>query len=170
MTQTRLVTLRLSTDLINAIEIEAHRHEITAAQVIRAALSEVLIRRAAPPASSNYSPRPSLIAATFDAAQDWLDLQRRLRAEGLVLRLAEGDRVSGTRIALHDWPGDRFLIWLDDAGQSFAELSLRFRAPFPGALRRHAAAFPPGTFRALHERAAELSVAASVSEDKGRAA
>ena len=157
MTQDRLVTLRLSTNLIATIEAEARRREISAAQMIRLALADGLRRRGPddPPRGGNYLSRPSLIAATFDAASDWLDLQRRLRAEGLVLRQSDESWGAEARIALHDWPGNHFLMWLDETGQSLAELTMRFRAPFPDPPRRTAITFPPGAFRSLRERAAE---------------
>lgn len=187
-TQHRLVTLRLSADLIAALELEAHRREISPAQMIRLAIVETVRRRApasrapvaegtgaeggtgtaAPP--SNYAPRPSLIAATFDAASDWLDLQRRLRTEGLVLRLHEESWSAESRVALHDWPSDRFVIWLDETGQSLGELMMRFRAPFPGGMRRAPIVLPPGTFRALRQRSAQRVSDPEETAKDGRAA
>lgn len=153
MTQHRLVTLRLPADLIAALEVEAHRRELSPAQMIRVALVEtVRIRGLASPrvVQGNYAARPSLIAATFDTARDWLELQSKLRAEGLVLRLHEESGGPEGRIALHDWPSDRFLLWLDEAGQDPHELRMRFRAPFPGQVRHAPVTLPP--FRALPRR------------------
>lgn len=178
MTQHRLVTLRLSADLIAALETEAHRREISPAQMIRVAIVETVRRKsdgatageAGHAPAGNYLPRPSLIAATFDAAEDWLDLQTRLRAEGLVLRLHEESWATEARIALHDWPADRFVVWLDEAGQSLAELMMRFRAPFPGQVRRAPITLPPGAFRALRKRSALRLSEAETGQDGERAA
>ncbi|MBD3788321.1 MAG: hypothetical protein IE922_15405 [Sphingomonadales bacterium] len=174
MTQHRLVTLRLSADLIAALETEAHRREISPAQMIRVAIVETVRRKAgdggAATPGGNYMPRPSLIAATFDAAESWLDLQSRLRAEGLVLRLHEESWGSEARIALHDWPADRFVAWLDETGQSLAELTMRFRAPFPGQMRRAPITLPPGAFRALRKRSALRLGETGTGQDDERAA
>ena len=174
MTQHRLVTLRLSADLLAALETEAHRREISPAQMIRVAIVETVRRKAgaggATGPSGNYMPRPSLIAATFDAAETWLDLQTRLRAEGLVLRLHEESWGSEARIALHDWPADRFVAWLDETGQSLAELTMRFRAPFPGQVRRAPITLPPGAFRALRKRSALRLGETGTGQDDERAA
>lgn len=178
MTQHRLVTLRLSADLLAAIETEAHRREISPAQMIRTAIVETVRRKGGGESggdpgktpSGNYMPRPSLIAATFDAATDWLDLQTRLRTEGLVLRLHDESWGSEARIALHDWPADRFVSWLGETGQSLPELMMRFRAPFPGQMRRAPIALPPGAFRALRRRSALRLEETDAARDDERAA
>ena len=77
-------------------------------------------------------PSVDSLAAIFAEAPGWLDLQCRLRAAGVVLRL------EGEGLALHTWPFERPLldengIW-EALGQSLERLSLRFRAPFPGSL------------------------------------
>ena len=62
------------------------------------------------------------------AAPGWLDLQRTLRREGLVLRLSE----CGQSLQLHSWPEDRLLMPLSALGLTLEGLCLHFRAPFPG--------------------------------------
>lgn len=58
----------------------------------------------------------------------WLDLQRSLRCEGLVLRLT----ACGRSLMLHSWPEDHPLFPIDALGLSLEWLCLHFRAPFPG--------------------------------------
>ena len=122
----RHVTLRLPLDLIEAVETEARAREVPSAVLLRAALIRAF-------SATEHLPPTHLCAlrAALDEARGWLDLQVRLRAGGLVLRLG-----LGARLAVHDWPADRFLIWLDTLGPDLAELTLRFRAPFPGATGR----------------------------------
>jgi hypothetical protein len=132
MTQHRLVTLRLPTDLIAQIEAAARLQEETPAELIRRALADAL--REAPTAVQKSE--MAVISAAFDRAQGWLDLQARLRKAGFVLRL------DGERLGLHEWPSDRFVLWIEEIGHSLAELMLQYRAPFPGALTRRAGLAP----------------------------
>jgi len=82
------------------------------------------------------------LAAEFDAAVNWLDLQRRLRARGFVLRL---DGAGG--LYLHVWPSDRRLLPVEALDHSLESLSLHFRAVFPGAMA-HKWVARPGKVRA----------------------
>jgi hypothetical protein len=132
MTQQRLVTLRLPTDLIAKIEAAARLQEETPAELIRRALAEAL--REAPTAVPRTE--MAVISAAFDKAQGWLDLQAKLRKAGFVLRL------DGERLGLHEWPSDRFMLWIEEIGHTLAELMLQYRAPFPGALTRKAGLVP----------------------------
>lgn len=124
MTQHRLVTLRLPIDLIARIEALARASEQTPAETIRQSLATALRDSDAP------MPRGEMqvISAAFERAQGWLDLQARLRKAGFVLRL-DGDGLN-----LHEWPSDRFVVRAEDLGHSLTELTLQYRAPFPGAL------------------------------------
>lgn len=78
-------------------------------------------------------PEPDLLSdghlmRIIKAAPGWLDLQRTLRREGLVLRLSE----CGQSLQLHSWPEDRLLMPLSALGLTLEGLCLHFRAPFPG--------------------------------------
>ena len=135
MEQHRLVTLSLPVSLIARIEARAHGDQIAPAEVIRRALIATL-------AEGETALAPNLMAAravqeALAGAAGWLDLQHRLRQEGVVLRLR------ADRLALNSWPADRFILWLDDLGETLADLTLRFRAPFPGAIPRRRAQPPP---------------------------
>lgn len=68
------------------------------------------------------------LAPEFAAAASWLDLQRRLRARGFVLRLD-----GAGALYLHIWPSDRRLMPVEALDHSLESLSLHFRAVFPGA-------------------------------------
>ncbi|MBZ4023173.1 hypothetical protein CKO11_11970 [Rhodobacter sp. TJ_12] len=137
MTQNRLVTLRLPTDLIAKIEVAARLHEETPAELIRRALSEAL--EEVP--SAVHKSELAALSNAFENAQGWLDLQAKLRKIGFVLRLEE------ERLGLHEWPSDRFVLWVEEIGHSLAELMLQFRAPFPGALTRKAGLAASGVSR-----------------------
>jgi hypothetical protein len=72
------------------------------------------------------------------ASTGWLDLQRRLRRLGFVLRAdCDGDAF------LHDWPSDRRIISLTEAGYRLRDLTIRFREPFPARIFRPGAAARP---------------------------
>lgn len=135
MTQHRLVTLRLPTELIAKIEAAARLREETPADLIRQALSEALRDLPETVKKSDLM----MLANAFDKAQGWLDLQAKLRKAGFVLRL------DGERLGLHEWPSDHFVLWIEELGHSLAELSVQYRAPFPGALSRRAMESPGPT-------------------------
>lgn len=141
MTQHRLVTLRLHHDLIAAIEAAARAQHLNPAEVIRGILFDALAPGPAP--RPRTGPAQGIVAMhqLLEAADGWLDLQSRLRHDGFVLRLIED------RLAVHEWPSDRFVIWLEEIGHTLAGLSLRFRAPFPGALPRRMELPPLGRGR-----------------------
>jgi len=128
MTQHRLVTLRLPVHLIAKIEAAARMQEETPAELIRRSLTEALREVPAPVEKSELA----ALSAAFEKAQGWLDLQAKLRRAGFVLRLEED------RLGLHEWPSNRFVLWVEEIGHSLAELMLQFRAPFPGALTQRA--------------------------------
>jgi hypothetical protein len=67
-----------------------------------------------------------VVRRSVEAAEDWLDLQQRLRGAGYVLRRAEDGS-----LMLHDWPLNHPLLPLAELGYSLAALTLGFRAPFP---------------------------------------
>ena len=78
-------------------------------------------------------------------APDWVELQRRLRAEGFVLRRApEG------LLTVHTWPVERALVPLRALGLGETDLTLRFGAGFPADAARGL----PHPFAARHDQAA----------------
>lgn len=100
--------------------------------VLRVVLSEA-------PARSDG--QEELIRQAIHHSADWLDLQRRLRARGYVLR-----RAAGGGLAIHTWPRDRAILSIEDLGYSLAGLVLKFGATFPGdfsGARRARLAPPP---------------------------
>ena len=92
-----------------------------------------------PPRASGQD---EVVRTAIHGAADWLDLQRRLRARGYVLR-----RVPEGSLAVHTWPRDRAILRIEDLGYSLAGLVLKFGAAFPGDLSgaRRARLAPPRT-------------------------
>ncbi|AMY71888.1 hypothetical protein [Frigidibacter mobilis] len=136
MNPMRLVSLNLPVELIAAIGRAARDAGQTPQDLVRATLQQVFLGNAAPtaepsqPAAWDAAQPPVPVQRAFADALGWLDLQSRLRATGFVLRLG-ADRV----LALHTWPADHRLIDSAAIGQPLAELTLRFRAPFPGQVQ-----------------------------------
>lgn len=130
----RLVTLRLPLELIRQIERLSRARDQTPAEIIRSAL-ETGLSHVEP---DSPTPLRMVLNSAISAAGGWLDLQVRLRRDGFVLRMHEEGR-----LALHDWPVDHFVLWLDTLGHDYAALCLRYHAPFPGAVRKA----PPVPFK-----------------------
>ncbi|KFE36779.1 hypothetical protein DW2_01435 [Thioclava atlantica] len=124
MTRDRLVSLRLPADLIDAISRAARAADLPPAEAARHALRAGLDHLAG---SSRESEARDAMRAALASARDWLDLQRRLRSVGFVLRQGRGGA-----LAVHDWPANRYLLAGEVVGVRLADLVLRFRAPFPG--------------------------------------
>lgn len=130
MKQMRLVSLNLPVDLIAAISHAARSSGQTPQDLVRNTLRQTFAAPAeeeAVPEPKPDAPPPFAVHLAFAEAYGWLDLQSRLRAAGFVLRLGDDDV-----LALHDWPADRRLMDSTALGQPLADLTLRFRAPFPG--------------------------------------
>lgn len=83
-------------------------------------------KKAIRPDERLVAPLRALLAEDLAFAQDWADLQRRLRAKGFELREAGGG------LALHAWPDGGKRAKASDLGYSYARLMRRFDAPFPG--------------------------------------
>lgn len=80
------------------------------------------------------------IRRAIHRSADWLDLQRRLRSRGYVLR-----RSAGGGLTVHTWPRDRAILSIEDLGYSLAGLVLKYGAAFPGDVSgaRRARLAPP---------------------------
>jgi hypothetical protein len=123
MPDDRSVTIRIPEALLAAAIRAARAEEMTAAEFIRAALTD----RLADPAGEG-DPAAEIgrvLRRQFAEAGDWPDLQRRLRAKGFVLREAAGE------LWLFTWPVERRLVRLERIGPGREDLTLHFRAPFP---------------------------------------
>ena len=127
MDRTRTVTIDLPEALLFALGQAARTAGCSPSDYLRATLRAALDRTPA-----RLRAEDEAIRHAVHLARDWLDLQRRLRAAGHVLRLApEGG------LAIHSWPLDRPIMRVEELGFSLAGLVLKFRAPFPGDLRHH---------------------------------
>ncbi|MCX7646368.1 MAG: hypothetical protein N2Z62_13885 [Rhodobacteraceae bacterium] len=123
MSGDRTVTIRIPAPLLAAAARAARAEEMTAGDFIRAALAERVA--AASGAGDAVSTLRRALRRDFAEAADWPDLQRRLRAQGFVLRAVEG------RVWIHTWPLERRLLPLARLGVTVEDLTLLYRAPFP---------------------------------------
>ena len=123
MPRDRAVTIRIPEELLASAIRAARVEEMTAGEFIRAALAG----RLAEPAGRGdpVSVIRRALRRQFSEANDWLDLQRRLRAEGFVLREVGGE------LWLFTWPVERRLVRLERVGPGREDLTLLYRAPFP---------------------------------------
>jgi len=119
MTRSLKIAIELPEPLLRSLGQAARAAGITPTDYLRKALAEAL--------DAGRPPEPdATVRCLIAAAEDWLDLQRRLRGAGYVLRRAQDGA-----LMLHDWPLNRPLLPLSDLGHSLAGLTLVFRAPFP---------------------------------------
>jgi hypothetical protein len=121
----RSVTIRIPEALLAAVVRAARAEEMTAAEFMRAALAERLAELDLGGARDPVGLIRRALRRQFSEAADWLDLQRRLRAEGFVLREVEGE------LWLFTWPVERRLVRLERVGPGREDLTLLYRAPFP---------------------------------------
>lgn len=115
------VTVDLPPALILALGRAARTAGMTPTDYLSAVLAAALERTPSRPLGPADIVRQAVLAAA-----DWLDLQRRLRRAGYVLR-----RGAAGELMLHDWPLNRPVLPLADLGHSMAALVLHFHAPFP---------------------------------------
>lgn len=115
------ISVDLPDDLLLALGRASGQAGCQPAEYLRAALGRALLR----PGVFDLAER---VNESVAFARDWIDLQRRLRSEGFVLRLLGADEV----LWLCSWPENHRLCQAADAGVDLAGLCLRFRADFPG--------------------------------------
>lgn len=99
-----------------------------------------------PPA--RLRPEAEVILRAVNLSTGWVELQRRLRAAGFVLRRApEG------ALAVHSWPIERAILPIRALGLGEADLTLRYGTRFPPDTPRQTAvaSLPdrPARFRAI---------------------
>lgn len=126
MDNTHAVTIDLPEALLIALGQAARIAGCSPSDFLRATLHAALDRTPA-----RLRAEDEVIRHAVHLARDWLDLQRRLRGAGYVLRQApEGG------LAVNSWPLDRPIMRVENLGLSLAGLMLKFRASFPGDLRQ----------------------------------
>lgn len=117
----RTVTVDLPEALLLALGRAARSAGCSPSDYLRAVLRGALDRT---PARLRTEGEDILRAVNLSA--DWLELQRRLRSAGFVLRRApEGG------LAIHSWPVERALLPLRALGLGEADLTLRYGTGFP---------------------------------------
>lgn len=119
MTRSIRIAIDLPEALLRSLGHAARGADVTPTDYLVAALAASLDGAA-------RRSQEETVRCIIGTSKDWLDLQRRLRGAGYVLRRAAADRLT-----LHDWPLNRPLLPLEDLGDSLAGLTLRFGAPFP---------------------------------------
>lgn len=122
MTQMRSLSVDLPDDVLAALGNAADAAGCPPSDYLHAVLRVVLAD--APACATGEE---AVIRTAIHRASDWLELQRRLREKGYVLR-----RIPEGGLAVHTWPRDKAILRLDDLGYSLAGLVLKFGATFPG--------------------------------------
>ena len=138
MSKDRVVSLKLSEDLLLGIGRAARAAGCSPQEIIRDAVAAALTESR----QAELAEQVGHIRGLFDQAEGWLELQSNLRSAGFVLRAAPAGG-----LGLHTWPQENYLIPAEALGQSLAALSLRFRAPFPGLVRTETSDTPSVVFR-----------------------
>ena len=117
----RTVTVDLPEALLLALGAAARAAGCSPSDYLRAVLRGALDRTPA-----RLRPEAEVILHAVNLSADWVELQRRLRAAGFVLRRApEGG------LAVHSWPVERAILPLRGLGRGEADLTLRYGAGFP---------------------------------------
>lgn len=133
----RTVTIELPDALLLALGQAARAAGCSPSDYVRAVLRGALDRSPA-----RLRPETEEILQAIHLAQDWVDLQRRLRARGHVLR-----RTADGGLAVHSWPVERAILPLSAIGLGEADLTLRFGRAFPADVPHASsrpAVMPPG--------------------------
>ena len=125
MSKDRTVTLRIPEALLAAALNAARREEMTTPDFIRAAIAD-RVAEVGGPARDPLAALRRRLRRDLGAARGWVDLQRRLRGQGLVLRARDEGEVW-----LHTWPVERRLVPLSRLGTTREELVVLYRSPFP---------------------------------------
>lgn len=123
MAEDRTVELELPHRLLLALGRAAESARVRPSAYLCAVLEIALDREGFALPGAEEEVRIALHLAT-----GWPDLQKRLRAQGRVLRAGEGGE-----LFLHTWPEGRRLLPLALFGESRAGLTLRFATDFPPA-------------------------------------
>lgn len=124
------IKIQLGNPLREAAINLAAQQDISLGQLIRTALSKEIARanNAKPPVRADeqlIAPLRARLANDLAYAENWSDLQNRLKHKGYVFRVAGGG------LALHDWPKDRRICKASELGFSYSKLMRRFGMPFP---------------------------------------
>jgi len=119
MSRSIAVTVELPETMLRSLGQMARAAGVSPTSYLRSVLATALGEPGTPTAART-------VGRIISLSQDWLDLQRRLRGAGYVLR-----RGADGALMLHDWPLNRPILPLDELGYSLAALKLGFRAEFP---------------------------------------
>lgn len=146
----RTVTVAMPEALLLALGRAARAAGCSPSDYLCAVVRGALDRTPARPRSEEEA-----IQRAVNLSADWVELQRRLRAAGFVLRRApEGG------LAVHSWPIERAILPLKALGFSEADLALRYGTRFPpDAPRRAAVSSLPSPAGTIPRRSQNVRVA-----------
>ena len=127
--------LKLSPEVVRALDAIARSEDVTTGQIIRDAIDRDLRRRAKArmPVRADerlVAPLRALLADDLAYSNSWPELQDRLLRKGFQLRPAGGG------LALHRLRDDVRLCKSSELGYSYSRLIRRLCAPFPGHKHR----------------------------------
>lgn len=125
MTPERTITFRIPEKLLSSTLRAARAEEMTTGEFIRLAVADRVAELDCGEHHDAVSTLRQGLRRDFAEANDWLDLQQRLRANNLVLRLCEGE------VTLMTWPVEERLVPISRLGVTAEELTILYRAPFP---------------------------------------
>lgn len=125
------IQIKLSDELLRAAKTICAEEDITTGQLVRDLLAKEINRRrkARSPIRADerlLAPLRARLAPEFAAAQNWSELQNRLKRCGYTLQPAGGG------LALHIWPDGTRVCKASELGFGYSRLIQRFRAAFPG--------------------------------------
>lgn len=128
----RTVTVAMPEVLLLALGSAARAAGCSPSDYLRAVLRGALDRTPA-----RLRSEEEVIQRAVNLSADWVELQRRLRAAGFVLRRApEGG------LAVYSWPIERAILPLKALGLGEADLTLRYGTRFPAEAPRQTAVSP----------------------------
>lgn len=125
MNQERSVTIRMPEDLLSSALRAASVEDMSAADLIRTALADRVAELKGEGKRDPVGVIRRALRRDFSQANDWVDLQQRLRRQKLILREVENE------IWLFTWPVEKKLLPLTRLGLTREDLTLLYRTPFP---------------------------------------
>lgn len=125
MNNDRSLTIRIPEALLSSTMSAARVEDMTAAEFIRIAVADRVAELGGAAKRDAVGMIRRALRRDFSEARDWLDLQRRLRAQKLVIRKREG------QLWLFTWPIERKLVALTRLGVSEEDLTILYRTSFP---------------------------------------
>lgn len=130
------LAIKLDPTTLTTLQHIAAKSGSSPQQIVREAIKRDLFRRTRAKRAVRtderlVAPLRALLADDLAFAQNWDDLQARLKAKGYALREAGGG------LALVEAPTGKRVAKASELGYSYARLMRRFGRPFPGHSHRY---------------------------------